>query len=191
MTAFLRRTVVGGTVTVLVAGTIASILWHALSVVRKDLEQVAAVLSLDTAFPVLTALSALVMLALAAGLLLQVPPIHNLVESGMGWLSDRFRFSRLLHGFELELAGLGESPIKSVLVTLGDHQAPAFLMEDLSDGRCVVFVPGSPNPSHGSVYVLPRENVRRVEATHFQMACCISNWGAGLRDVLERVRASE
>ena len=190
MTAFLRRTIVGGSLTILVAGSIAYLLWHALSGIRAVLEQVAAMLSIDTRFPALSALATLLLLATALGLLLQVRPVHNLIEAGMAWLGDRFPFSRLLHGFELELVGLGKSPVKSALAVFGDHEVLAFVMEELADGRYVVFVPGSPNPSKGAAYILPRESVHLIDATHFKVAGCVSNWGAGTKKMLERVRKS-
>jgi uncharacterized membrane protein len=190
MTAFLRRTIVGGSLTILVVGSIAYLLWHAVSVIRTALEQVAAVLSFDTRFPALSALAALLLLAIALGLLLQVRPVHDLIEAGMAWLADRFPFSGLVHGFELELVGLGKSPIKPALVVLGDYECLAFVMEDLADGRCVVFAPGSPKPSHGSVYILPREGVHLIDASHLQVASCVSNWGAGTKKMLEGARAT-
>jgi len=111
MKAFLRRTIVGGSLTILVVGSIAYLLWHAVSVVRTGLEQVAAVLSVDTRFPALSALAALLLLAISLGLLLQVRPVRSLIETGMARLAARFPFSGLVHGFELELVGLGKSPI--------------------------------------------------------------------------------
>mgnify|MGYP000193233791 CR=1 FL=1 len=190
MTAFLRRTIVGGFLTVLVIGTIAYLFWHAVSAMRTGLERVAAVLSIDTRFPALSAFAALLLLAIALGLLLQVRPVHNLVEAGMAWLGDRFPFSKLLHGFELELVGLGKSPVKPALAMLGNYEVLAFVMEELADGRCVIFVPGTPNPSHGSVYVLPREHVRFIDTTEYQVVSCVSNWGVGMKRLLQRSEKS-
>jgi uncharacterized membrane protein len=190
MTAFLRRTIVGGLLTVLVIGSIAYLLWHVVSAIRTALEQIAEVLSIDTPFPALSALATLLLLAIAFGLLLQTRPVHRIIAAGMAWLGDRFPFSKLLHGFELELVGLGKSPIKSALATLGNHAVLAFVMEELADGRCVVFAPGSPNPSHGSVYILARENVHPIDAMHYQLASCVSNWGAGTKKMLERASAT-
>jgi hypothetical protein len=120
----------------------------------------------------------------ALGLLLQVPPVHRAVERGMAWLGARFPFSRLLHGLELELMGIAKSPVKSVLAKIGDHQVLGFLMEELVDGRCVVFAPGSPNPSKGTVYIVAPESVQRIDASRVQVVSCISNWGAGVGKVV-------
>lgn len=189
MTAFLRRTIIGGALTILVVGSIAYLLWHAVSVIRTGLEQVAAVLSFIR-FPALSALAALLLLAIALGLLLQVRPVHNLVKAGMAWLADRSPFSGLVHGFELELVGLGKSPIKPARIVLGDNECLAFVMEELADGRCVVFVPGSPKPSNGSVHIYPRESVHLIDASHVEVANCVSHWGVGTRAMLESARAS-
>ena len=188
--AFLRRIIVGGLLTILVIGFIAYLLWHALSAIRTGLEQVATALSIDSRFPALSALATLLLLAIAFGLLLQVRPVHNLIEAVMAWLGDRFPFSKLLHGFELELVGLGKSPIKPALAMLGNYEVLAFVMEELADGRCVVFAPTSPNPSQGVVYVLQREYVHLIDANHYKLASCVSDWGAGTKKMLERGRAS-
>jgi uncharacterized membrane protein len=188
--AFLRRIIVGGLLTILVIGTIGYLLWHAVSAIRTGLEQIAALLSIDSRFPALSALATLLLLAIAVGLLLQVRPVRNRIEAGMAWLGDRFPFSKLAHGFELELVGLGKSPITSVLAVIGNREVLAFVMEELADGRCVVFVPGSPKPSHGIVYVLSREDVHPIDAHHFRVASCLSNWGVGTKRMLEGARES-
>jgi len=190
MTAFLRRTVVGGSLVVLVVGSIGYSLWHALSGIRTILEQVATVLSLDTRFPALAALATLLLLAIACGLLLQTRPARRMVEGGTTWLGDRFPFSKLVHGFERELVGLGKSPVKPALAVLGDHEVLAFVVEELADGRCVVFVPTSPNPSHGNVYIVPRESVHLIDGMHFQVASSVSSWGVGTKKLLESARKS-
>jgi len=59
MTAFLQRTIVGVLLTVLVIGSTAYLLWHAVSAIRTGLEQIAAVLSIDNRFPALAALATL------------------------------------------------------------------------------------------------------------------------------------
>jgi len=190
MTAFLRRTIVGGLLVIVVISSIAYLLWYAASLIRPALEQIAGALYIDNRFPALSGLGALLLLAIAIGLLLQVRPIHNLIAAGMAWLGDRFPFSKLLHGFELELVGLGKSPVKPALAKLGDHEVLGLVMEELADGRCVVFVPWSPNPTIGAVYIVPRENVRPIDAMDYQIASCASNWGAGAKKMLERARAS-
>ena len=190
MMAFVRRTVVGGLLVIVVIGSISYLLWYAASAIRTALAQLAAALSIDTPFPALSALAAILLLAIALGLLLQVRPVHNLVEAVMAWLGDRFPFSKLLHGFELELVGLGKSPVKPALVMLGNFEALAFVMEELADGRCVVYVPAAPKPSEGFVYILSREYVRPIDAKHYKVASCVSNWGAGTKKLLERARAS-
>jgi len=190
MTAFLRRTLVGGLLVVVVFSSIAYVLWLAFTWSRTGLGQVAAMLSIDARFPALSALIALLLLAVFLGLLLQTPPVHRMVAAGMAWLGDRFPFSRLLHGFELELMGLGKSPIEVALVAILGVEVLAFVIEELSDGRCVVFVPGAPNPSIGGVYVVPRNCVHLLDAMHYQVASCVSNWGAGTKKLLERARAS-
>jgi uncharacterized membrane protein len=190
MMAFLRRTVVGGALTILVVGIVGYTLWHAVAAIHAALEQLAHAVSIDTRFPALSALAILLLLATVIGLLLQTRLVNRMVEGVMAWLGDRFPYSRLVHGFELELVGLGKSPIAPALAILGDHEVLAFVMEELADGRYVVFAPGSPKPTHGSVYIVPRANVHLIDASHYKVAGCASHWGAGTKKMLESTRVS-
>ena len=146
MIAFLRRTIFGGALVVLVFGSIGYFLWQAVSKLGTNLARIPAMSSLDSTSPALTGLAAPLVVVTVLGLLLQVPPVHRAVAGGMAWPGARFPSSRLVHGFELELVGLGRSPGKSAVVTLGNHQ----------------------------------------DASHFEVAACIANWGPGTKNILER-----
>ena len=44
-----------------------------------------------------------------------------------------------------------------------DALVPAFIVEELDDGRFTVFVPSVPTPFAGAVYILSRERVHLVD----------------------------
>jgi len=48
---------------------------------------------------------------------------------------------------------VADQPIKPALAVLGTAEVPALVMEELADGRCLVFVPASPKPSQGFLHV--------------------------------------
>jgi hypothetical protein len=55
-----------------------------------------------------------------------------------------------------QLAGQGqESSWQPALAEIEDALVPAFIVEDLDDGRFTVFVPSSPAPLAGAIYILP------------------------------------
>ena len=73
---------------------------------------------------------------------------------------ERLFFERLpgyslLRSLTHRLAGDGEENTwKPVLVELEDALVPAFIIEELDDGRFTIFVPSVPTPLAGAVYVL-------------------------------------
>lgn len=62
------------------------------------------------------------------------------------------------------MAGEGDENLwKPVLAELGDGLVPAFIVEELVDGRVTVFVPSVPTPFAGGVQILSRERVHLVD----------------------------
>jgi uncharacterized membrane protein len=91
----------------------------------------------------------------------------------------------LLRSLTHRLAGDGEENTwKPVLVELEDALVPAFIIEELDDGRFTVFVPSVPTPLAGAVYVLSRERVHILDVPFTQAVSSISRWGAGSKDLV-------
>ena len=91
----------------------------------------------------------------------------------------------LFRGLTQQLVGEGrEDTWKPVLAEIEDALVPAFIIEELEDGRCTVFVPSVPSPFAGAVYVLSRERVHPVSATFLQTFRVLSRWGSGSKDLV-------
>ena len=70
----------------------------------------------------------------------------------------------LFRSLAQRLAGQGEENVwKPALAEIEDALVPAFIVEELADGRFTVFVPSVPTPFAGAVYVLSREPVHPVD----------------------------
>ena len=94
----------------------------------------------------------------------------------------------LLRSLTQRLAGDSEEQTwKPALVEIEDALVPAFIIEELDDGRFTVFVPSVPTPLAGAVYVLRRERVHILEVP-FTQAIRI-HLSLGLR--VERPRGSD
>ncbi len=187
----LRRTVLAGSITVLLVGLIAVVLTRAVELVRTALASFETVLPFATRFPNLMAVLMLFTLVLITGALLQVQPMRGWVNAGRDVLAERFPILGVVHTIEARvLEGSEERSIKSALADPYDDGAlvPAFVMEELADGRYVVFVPTSPRPSQGSVYILPRERVQPLDASFSDVAHLTSRWGVGTKKMLEATR---
>ena len=89
----------------------------------------------------------------------------------------------LLRSLTQRLAGdRDETAWKPALVVIEDALAPAFVIEELDDGRFTVFIPSIPTPLAGAVYVLPRERVHLLDVPFTQAIQSISRWGSGSKD---------
>jgi uncharacterized membrane protein len=98
----------------------------------------------------------------------------------------------LLRSLTQRLAGDSEQEAwKPALIELEDALVPAFIIEELDDGRFTVFVPSVPTPLAGAVYILARERVHILDVPFTQAIRSISRWGSGSRDLVAAMRKSE
>ena len=91
----------------------------------------------------------------------------------------------LFRSLTQRLAGQGrESTWKPALVEIEEALVPAFIIEELEDGRFTVFVPSVPTPLAGAVYILGRERVHALDVPFTQAISSISRWGSGSKDLV-------
>ena len=81
-----------------------------------------------------------------------------------------------------------ENVWQPALAEIEDALVPAFIVEELDDGRFTVFVPSVPTPFAGAVYVLNRERVHLVDIPFTQALKSISRWGSGSKDLVAAMR---
>ena len=75
-----------------------------------------------------------------------------------------------------------------MLVEIEDALVPAFIVEELVDGRFTVFVPSVPTPFAGAVYILSRERVHLLDIPFSQAIKSVSRWGSGSADLVAAMR---
>ena len=91
----------------------------------------------------------------------------------------------LFRSLTQRLAGQGhESTWKPALIEIEEALVPAFIIEELEDGRFTVFVPSVPTPLAGAVYILGRERVHALDVPFTQAISSISRWGSGSKDLV-------
>jgi uncharacterized membrane protein len=95
----------------------------------------------------------------------------------------------LLRSLTQRLANDGdETAWKPALVELEEALVPAFIIEELDDGRFTVFVPSVPTPFAGAVYVLNRERVHALDVPFTQAIRSVSRWGSGSKELVAAMR---
>jgi len=96
----------------------------------------------------------------------------------------------LLRSLTQRLANDGDATAwKPALVDLEDALVPAFIIEELADGRLTVFVPSVPTPLAGAVYILTPERVHPLDIPFTQAIRSVSRWGSGSKDLVAAMRS--
>lgn len=84
-----------------------------------------------------------------------------------------------------------DSAWKPALVEIEEALVPAFIIEELTDGRFTVFVPSIPTPLAGTVYILDRTRVHPANIAFARAVKVISQWGAGAKDLVAAIDRPE
>jgi uncharacterized membrane protein len=107
-------------------------------------------------------------------------------------LFERLPGYALFRSLTQRLAGEGrESAWKPALVEIEEALVPAFIIEELDDGRFTVFVPSVPTPFAGAVYILTRERVHALDVPFTQAIQSVSRWGSGSKDLVAAMTKSD
>ena len=107
-------------------------------------------------------------------------------------LFERLPGYGLIRSLTQRLAGDGEEhEWQPVLVELEDALVPAFIIEELDDGRFTVFVPSVPTPFAGAVYILAPARVHLLDIPFTKALSSISRWGSGSDELVAAMRPRE
>ena len=107
-------------------------------------------------------------------------------------LFERLPGYALFRSLTQRLAGEGQENVwRPALVEIEDALVPAFIIEELEDGRFTVFVPSVPTPLAGAVYVLRRERVHPLNVPFTQAIKAVSSWGSGSKDLVAAMKTGE
>ena len=91
----------------------------------------------------------------------------------------------LLRSLTQRLAGESEGKAwRPALAEIEESLVPAFIIEELENGRFTVFVPSIPTPFAGAVYILSPDRVHPLNVPFTQAVRVISQWGSGCKDLV-------
>lgn len=109
-----------------------------------------------------------------------------------GSLFERIPGYALLRSLTQQLAGEGRENVwKPALAEIEDALVPAFIIEELDDGRFTIFVPSVPTPFAGAVYILDRERVHPLDVPFTQAIKTISRWGSGSKELVAAMKKAD
>jgi uncharacterized membrane protein len=91
----------------------------------------------------------------------------------------------IIRGLTHQVAGdTRERAWKPALAEIEEALVPAFIIEELEDGRYTVFVPSVPTPLSGAVYVLDRSRVHPVDVPFTHCLQVLARWGSGAKELV-------
>jgi len=135
------------------------------------------------------ALSIVVAVCFLLGLAMRTVLGQRALQSFEARVLERIPGFSLLRGVARRISGQTDgATFQPVLVEIEEALTPAFIVEELADGRCVVLVPSVPTPAAGSLFVLARERVHWVDAPVAQAIAVITRWGEGTGELIKAMR---
>lgn len=141
---------------------------------------VTAQIPVEVDFRQLIAILIVIAACFIAGLLVRTGPGLRAKNALERTVLEKIPGYTLLRGLTGRVAGTQEDDTFAVaLAEIEDALVPAFIVEELDDGRYTVFVPSVPTPAAGAVYILPPERVHRVDVPLATAVSVLSKWGAG------------
>lgn len=179
----IRLALIDGALIVLPLGAIVLLLF---GIIGK-LQQAADPLSGSFLHPLISAVLLLIVLCLALGLVVRSRAGRRARHALEAMLFEKLPGYRLVKA----VAGLGPfaaegaSALRPALAAIEDGECPALVMDQFADGRLLVFVPGSPAPMSGALYIFTPDRVRFLDVPLLPFMKSISSWGLGLRELVE------
>jgi uncharacterized membrane protein len=164
----LRITIVGGAFFLAPFVVLIIIFGKAIQILRDVVGPVAEHIPIKSAIgletPKLLAITLLIAVCFLAGLLAQTRLAKKLVD----WLEATLLSNLPGYSFMKKVGeeAAGAKPAGSqevVLVSSGDASQIGFLVERISEGRVVVFIPDAPTPWVGGVFIFNEDQVKPLE----------------------------
>src|SRR5262249_45499534 len=123
------------------------------------------------------------------GVAIRTPAGHAVGERIERSLFERLPGYALIRSLTQRVAGKDDEKVwKPALAEIEEALVPAFIIEELADGRFTVFVPSVPTPLAGAGYGLSRERVHPLGIPFTQAVKTVSRWGSGAKELVAAMK---
>jgi uncharacterized membrane protein len=127
-----------------------------------------------------------------AGVIAQTPVGHAAWEQIEKTLFHKIPGYALLRSLTQRMAGETEDNAwKPALAEIEEALVPAFIIEELDDGRLTVFVPSVPTPFAGAIYILTPDRVHPIDVSFAQATKTVARWGSGSKNLVAAMDAKK
>lgn len=182
-----QRILVDGALVVLPIGGIVLLILGLVSRIRHAADPLAG----HVLHPAVTGVLGLLLICVLVGALVRSAAGRRARAVIEATILDRVPGYRLARTFAADgpyLEGSGRA-MRPALAAIEEGQCPALVMDTLADGRMVVFVPGSPAPMSGAVYLFTPDKVTLLDVPLLPFLRMIASWGIGLGEMVEKAEA--
>jgi len=179
------RTLVSGFLVVAPIYLAALLLLKALGSLTGLVQPIAKLLPAGLPAEQLLALLLILILCFLTGVGIRTRKGHAIWEQIEKSLFQRIPGYALFRNLAQRMAGESEEIAwKPALAEIEEALVPAFIIEELDDGRLTVFVPSFPTPFAGAIYILNPGRVHPLNVPFTQAVKAISRWGSGSKDLV-------
>lgn len=186
---FTKTTLIGGVLVVLPVYLAILLLLKAMAGVLGLVEPIAA--GLPSTLPLREAMALAILLGACflCGMAVRTGPGLRAKDALETRLLGKIPGYSLIRGLAGRIVGeRGADAFTVVLAEIEDALVPAFLIEECDERNCAIFVPSVPTPAAGSIYIIDKQRVHKVDVPFSQAVSVISKWGAGSRDLLAAMK---
>ena len=180
LAALTKTTLIGGVLVVLPIYLSILLLAKTLSGIVALLSPVTAAIPAGVQFRQVIAILIVLAVCFVAGIAVRTGPglrAKNALERSV---LEKIPGYALVRGLTERISGdEREGAFRPALAEVEGGLAPAFIIEELEDGRYTVLVPSVPTPAAGMLLILTRELVHPVDVPFTQAVKVISKWGTG------------
>lgn len=164
---FLKTTIIGGLLFLVPVVAVVMVVGKALNLMKTVAEPAAKVLPIDSlgGVAIVNVIAAVIVLLVCflAGLLALTEPAKKIAAAIESALLSKIPGYTLAKGITDKLKSADIDGVHAALVTLGSSSRVSIEIERVSQDRVVVYVPSSPNPWTGEVYVVKSDQVERLD----------------------------
>ncbi len=187
---FIKTTAIGGLLVIVPVAIILFVLgqlFYGLYSLAQDITSTLGINIDDAIIMVGIALAALVGLCFLTGLLVRT----RLGAAFGSWfrtnIGSRIPMFNAIANITRRFAGVEGVNFAPVEIDLYDSDARAmgFLIEELPDHRCMVYVPTAPVATVGNLFVIARDKVTPIAASMADTVAVITQWGVDSADLYD------
>ena len=187
---FLKTTLLGGVLVVLPAWLAVLLLLKALMHLRIFVKPVSTHLPEGVGHPLVVATLLLIAMCFVVGAVIRTAVGRHAKRAVELNVLERLPGYATLRNLAEQIGELdGNHGFKPALVEIEDALAVGFIVEEHADGRCTVFLPSSPTPAAGTIFIIDGARVHPVNVPVTKALKCVTKWGTGSGELLAAMQS--